>query len=101
MHLWEEELTEEEAQNLIDKIVEQVLRRRMETPAIMMLEMHKPLATLAGNTAVAFSPFLVPFLGFQNVNDYSRLFAKREYWDRLIDAIEEGAKRGPGKEQTA
>lgn len=67
----------------------------------MMLEMHKPLANLAGNAAVAFSPFLIPFLGFQNVDDYSRFFAKRENWDRLIEAIERGIPEREGKEQTA
>ena len=101
MHLWETELTDEERDKLIVKIADQVIKRRMETPAIMVLEMHKPLANLTGQAAIAFSPFLIPFLGYEHVNDYSRLFASSDNWDRLIEAIESGPDRGARKEQTA
>ncbi|MCW5942962.1 MAG: hypothetical protein KIS66_12065 [Fimbriimonadaceae bacterium] len=55
---------------------------------MLFLEMHKPLSYVGSQAAVAFAPFLVPILGFDKVNDYSRLFAKREYVERLLCAIE-------------
>ncbi len=89
MHdLWTEELTEEEVQSLIEKASAEIKRRKMEVPAVMFLEMHKPLSFVGSQTAVALSPFLVPLFGFQGVNNYSRLFSKREYVERLIRAIE-------------
>lgn len=60
----------------------------METPAILMLEMHKPMANVAAHAAVTFSPFLVPFFGFDRVNDYSRLLSSRENIERLIQELE-------------
>jgi hypothetical protein len=45
---------------------------------------------------VAFSGFLVPFLGFQNVNDYSRLLRKRDNVERLICLLEQD-KQGKGE----
>lgn len=60
----------------------------MTTPAILGLEAHKPLANVMAHGIVAFSGFLVPFLGFENVNDYSRLLRKRENVERLIELLE-------------
>lgn len=53
-----------------------------------MLEMHKPLGFLASQAAIVFSPFLVPLVGFDRVNDYSRLFAKRDNIERLLEELE-------------
>lgn len=86
--LWTEELTEAEADELIAKMAGEIRRRRLEVPAVLFLEMHKPLSYVGSQAAIAFAPFLVPILGFERVNDYSRLFAKREYVERLLCAIE-------------
>jgi hypothetical protein len=87
-HFWDEDLTEEETSALLDKAVRAILERRLETPAILFLEMHKPLAYLGGQAALAFAPFLVPFFGFDFVNNYSRLLSKRENIERLIQMLE-------------
>lgn len=94
-NLWSEDLTEEQAEELIQKLANQIIKRRMQTPAILFLEMHKPLANLAGHTTVAFSPFLIPFLGFQGVDDYSRLMKERRNWDRLIDVLDSSRETPP------
>lgn len=86
-NLWENELTEEETQALIQKAVKEIRRRHLEVPATVMLEMHKPWANVGGHAAIVFAPFTVPFLGFDFVNNYSRLLSKRETIDRLLDAI--------------
>lgn len=61
----------------------------MVPAAILALEAHKPLANVAAHGVLAFSPFLVPFLGFENVNDYSRLLQKRDNVERLLILLEE------------
>ena len=85
---WDTELTEEETQTLLDKAAAEVLKRKLNVPAILMLEMHKPLAFISANAAVAMAPFLVPFFGFDSVNDYSRLLQKRENIEALIKRLE-------------
>lgn len=86
--LWKEPLTDEERDKLLDKAAHEILKRKLEMPAVLFLEMHKPLAYLGGHAALAFSPFLVPFLGFDNVNNYSRLFSDRENVERLMKILE-------------
>lgn len=97
---WQTELTEEETEALIEKATREVAKRRMHSPAILFLEMHKPLSFVAANATVAFAPFIVPFFGFDAVNDYSRLMTKRENVERLIQSIEMSAK-APAKENPA
>lgn len=90
--MWLTDLTEQETEALIEKAANEIVRRKLETPAILFLEMHKPLANIGANAAVAFSPFLMPFFGFDFVNDYSRLFRKRENVEMLLVKIEELSK---------
>ena len=85
---WEEELTSEETERLLDKAAESIRKRKLEGPAILALEMHKPLAGIASHAAVAMAPFVVPFFGFDRVNDYSRLLKDRQNVERLIQRLE-------------
>ena len=90
--MWSTDLTEEETEALIEKAANEIARRKLQTPAILFLEMHKPLAYVGANASLVFAPFAVPFLGFDFVNNYSRLFSKRENVERLIRKIEELSK---------
>jgi len=97
--LWKEPLTEEERDQLLDKAAHEILRRKLEMPAVLFLEMHKPLAYVGGHAALAFAPFLVPFVGFDNVNNYSRLFSDRENVERLMTRLEKhGDEAVPNEE---
>lgn len=90
--MWETELTDEEADVLLDKAAAQILKRQLQAPAILMLEMHKPLARLGSQASIVFSPFLVPFLGFDNVNNYSRLMGKPGAVEALMQRLERDSK---------
>jgi len=92
--LWKEEPTEAETEKALDEAADSILKRKLEAPAIFALEMHKPIAPFLGYGALAMAPFLVPFFGFDTVNDYSRVFSKRQNVERLIRRLEAGAKRG-------
>lgn len=86
--LWEQKLTDEERENLLDKAAHEIMKRKLEMPAVLVLEMHKPLAYIGSHAALAFSPFLIPFVGFDNLNNYSRLFSERENVERLMQKLE-------------
>lgn len=86
--VWKDELTPEEENRLLDQAAAEIKKRKMETPAMLFLEMHRPLSFVASQASVVFSPFLVPFLGFDNVHDYSRLFAKPTNVERLLDRLD-------------
>ncbi len=86
--MWDEDLTAEEEESLLRQAATEIRKRKMETPSIWFLEMHKPLSNVAAQSSVALSPFLVPLLGYDFVNNYSRLFSKRENVERLITKLE-------------
>ena len=97
---WANELTEEETQALLDKCSNEIRRRQLEAPAIVFLEMHKPLSNVFAHAGMASAPFLVPLFGFDFVNDYSNLLRKRDNVERLICMLEvarEDSKPSPLK----
>ena len=93
--LWKDELTDDERDSLIEKAATEIEKRKLEAPAILFLEMHKPLAYVGSQAGLAFAPFIAPMLGFDFVNNYSRLFAERENVERLLERIEAGPKPEP------
>ena len=85
---WENELTEEETQVLLDKCAGEIRRRELEAPAIVFLEMNKPISNVFAHLGLASAPFLVPLFGFDFINDYSNLLRKRDNVERLICMLE-------------
>jgi hypothetical protein len=89
---WDDELTDERRDELIDKLAGKVVKHGMAMPAVLFLEMHKPFAFLASQTVILASGFLAPFVGIQNVQEYSKLIETRENIERLILRIEQLAQ---------
>lgn len=90
---WDAELTEEQRDALIDRITQQVAKRGMHAPAILLLEMHKPISFLIGQGIVLGSGVLAPLFGPDNVRQASRLLESPDNIERLIRRIEEDAVR--------
>jgi hypothetical protein len=89
--LWTEELTEQETNELLDNLASQILKRKLEAPAIMFLEMNKPISRIAGNASIVFMPFLAPIVGAQNVHNYGRLLMNSSNVESLIQRLEADA----------
>lgn len=88
----ESELAPEERDRLLDRAAREVVRRRLEVPTILALELHRPLAFLSSQALVVFTPLLAPALGLETLQKLSRLLEERANLDRLIDRIEELAE---------
>ena len=75
-------------QQLMDAFVQQVARLGMTTPAILFLEMHKPVAFLGAQMLWVTQPFLS--LGFSNadLHDFALLIEDRGNVEELIDRLE-------------
>ena len=86
---WSEDLTTEEREKLINEIAEGIVKRGLTTPAILFLEMNRPLSFVASQSLVVGSPFLAPFVGIDRVQDFSRLLKDRENVELLIRRIED------------
>lgn len=95
---------ERERGELIEGIARRIVERRLETPAVLFLELHKPLAFLAGQAALAAVPFLGLFFAPEEIERAVRLLGSPEAVDQLIARIEQivaarpaGAQDGMGR----
>jgi hypothetical protein len=92
--LSEFELTEEEEQKLINNIAKLIVDKGLEAPAIMFLEVTRPLSFVASQLAiVALGP--LEWLFELQVPKYTSLFMKKENVSRIIERIEELSKSNP------
>lgn len=85
----ETDLPPEERDRLLERAAQEVVRRRLEVPTILALELHRPLAFLSSQALVVFTPLLAPAFGLQNLQKLSHLLEDRANLDRLINRIEE------------
>jgi hypothetical protein len=89
--LSEYELTDEQEEQLIGNIAKLVVDKGLEAPAIMFLEVAKPLSFIASQLAiVALGP--LQWLFELQAPKYTGLFMKKENVGRIIDRIEELSK---------
>ncbi len=94
------ELTAEEEARMMDRIASEVIKRRLETVAIMFLESIKPMSYVGSQLAMVFvGPFLAVF-GDLGVN-YIKFFDKRQNVEKLLQKIEEQMKIRDEEEKKA
>ncbi|MCL6476484.1 MAG: hypothetical protein K6U75_15705 [Firmicutes bacterium] len=95
----EDELSDEERDAILERIAQGIVQRGMAAPAVLFLELNKPLSFVASQSLIVLTPFLAPFLGLENVHRYSRLLEKRENVELLIERIEQ-LEHEKGQEQS-
>ncbi|MEP6756995.1 MAG: hypothetical protein ABJA67_15930 [Chthonomonadales bacterium] len=86
---WEEPLSIEERDALIEKVANGVVKRGLQTPTVIFLEMNKPFSFIASQGLVVTSHVVAPFIGLENVQSISRLIADRNNIELLIRRIED------------
>jgi len=89
-------LKPDEVSAIADSIARRIVDRRLETPAVFLLETHKPLSFVASQAVLVAMPFLAPVVGAQRMADFSRLLADRANIELLINRIEEMAAERNG-----
>ena len=88
---WDTPLPDAEREALIGQTVEAIARRGLQTPALLFLEMHKPLAFVASQGIIAFVPLFGPLIGLARMQAIGRLLAHPGGLDELINRIEASA----------
>ena len=95
----DEDLSPEERDALLDRAAEEVVRRRLEAPALLCLEAHRPLQFILSQGLIVFTPLLAMLFGITRLEKLALLMQDRENLDRLIYRIERlaGARPQPGR----
>ena len=84
-------LSEARREAIADAVARRIVARKLEAPAVMFLEMHKPLSFIASQATLVAMPMLGPLIGAQHTADLSKLLADRHGIDTLIERIEKMA----------
>jgi len=84
-----EPLPEEDLAKLVDDFARAIVRRGLEAPAIMFLEMNKPLSYIAGQGVIVATPLIAPLVGADRMGRFSRFLQSPDNIERLIQRIEE------------
>ena len=78
----------EPARDPMSELVAQSLARwGLTTPALLFLELHRPVAFAAGQCAIFFEPLLGFVVGAQNALHFSQWLADEDGIDHLIKRL--------------
>ncbi len=85
-----EDLPPEEEERLVDEIVKTLIKRKLDTLALMALESGGPLTNLF---AELWMGLYGPYFDFLRVDKYMALLRKRHNVEKLIAKLEEAEKK--------
>jgi len=87
---------------VIERVAQIIVRRRLETPAVLFFESNRPLAFLAGQAMLLTLPLLGSFIPPADLEALSHILGSEESLDLLIQRIETlAAQRGSRKDAEA
>ena len=84
---------DEAERELIDRVAEFLVRRRLAAPAVMLLETGRPFNFVGSQLLVFLSPFISLIFNPEELKRFTRLLAKRGAIDALVEAISRGGDR--------
>jgi hypothetical protein len=94
---WDEELTPEDVDEIIEWTAREIYRYGMETAAILFLESYKPMSRVGASMGQVFLFPLLPLFGDSAVvkgDKFFRTFQEHENTEKLIQRLEELAAHG-------
>lgn len=75
-------------EQIIETVAEKIVRFRMSVPAVLFLEMSKPMSVLGSSALVFFGPFITLFADSTKFYQFTELLEDRENIEKVISAIE-------------
>lgn len=92
---YQEPLTEQE-RRLLERIAAAIVRRRLETPALFILESAKPLNYLGSQAMAFFEPVVRGLFAATDYGRVRRILERRQSVEFLLQEIEnQGAGKDP------
>ena len=99
---WDEEITPEEEEEIIEWIAREFYKYGLETAAIMFLESLKPISRYGSSMGQMFVSPMLPILGdnmMMKGDKAMRVFEKDENVEKLIQRLEDMAVNGVENEK--
>ena len=78
-----------QSEQLIEHLTEQISRWRLTVPAILFLQVTRPLTFIASQGLLLCQPLLSFVYGAPRIEDYAELLADRASIDQLVSRLEE------------
>lgn len=78
---------------LLDRVADNIVRRRLTTPAILMLESSKPMNFVGSQFLVFVDPLVRFFAAIPDYQRFTRMLADRGCIERLLLRIEAAEDR--------
>ena len=85
---WSGELPAQRREQLLDQATEWVVRKGLEAPVLLFLEMHRPLTTLASVGYTLSQPPLMLLFGFRRTEELRLLLSDRDNVEALMQRLE-------------
>lgn len=79
---------DQSAEDFADRVAEKIVEIKLTVPALLFLELHRPLGTFFHTSALFAQPFVSPFLGAEKVNGFIEFLNNPENLGLVIRAIE-------------
>jgi len=83
-----------QSEQLIEHLAEQISRWRLTMPAILLLQVTRPLSFIASQGLLLCQPLLSFVYDAPRIADYAELLADRATIDRLVARLEEEERAG-------
>ena len=83
-----DEIPESEQQALLEKVAAQIVKRRLTVPAIIALEVCKPLNFLGSQALIGLSPFVQSIFNSADYQKFALIIEKDANVELLIKLIE-------------
>lgn len=81
----------DDAMLVLDQLAHGVVSKGLAAPALFLLELHRPLASVLCSGMQVLLPMAVPLLGVARARALNSALARRESWAFMIEAIERHA----------
>ena len=83
-----DEIPQEEQQVLLEKVARQIVKRRLTVPAILFLEICKPLNFLGSQILITFNPFVQSIFNTPEYQKFALIIEKDANVELLMRLIE-------------
>jgi hypothetical protein len=78
----------EEVKTMVDRLAREVVRRHLTTPALMFLEMSRPMNYLGAQAMHFFTPMVSALFGGERYEEFARFLERRDALEIIAAQIE-------------